>query len=136
MKKGTDRRTSWLYERIGLRADSMIIKTLYESLNFYNNTKIIYESYPVITTLVRKKCENIIRPPFQFDHLPTQVSKSLYCLKVSECAIIFVPFFGGLAPTFLLFQQTAVQSTIFFLIRTVDKILQTCSVLMNSAATI
>ena len=37
--------------------------------------------------------------------------------------------------SFLLFQQTAVQSTILFLIRTVDKILQTCSVVKNSAAT-
>ena len=37
--------------------------------------------------------------------------------------------------TFLLFQQTAVQYTILFLFRTVDKILQTCSVVKNSAAT-
>ena len=37
--------------------------------------------------------------------------------------------------TFLLFQQTAVQSAILFLIRTVDKILQTCSVVKNSAST-
>ena len=40
------------------------------------------------------------------------------------------------ASPFLLFQQTAVQSTILFLIRTVDKILQTCSLVKNSAATI
>ena len=59
----------------------------------------VYESYPVITTFVRKKCENIITPPFQFDHLPTQVSKSPYRLKVSESAIIFANLFGGLAPT-------------------------------------
>ena len=39
--------------------------------------------------LVRKWCENIITPPFQFDHLPTQVSKSPYRLKVSESAVIF-----------------------------------------------
>ena len=38
--------------------------------------------------------------------------------------------------SFLLFQQTAVQSTILFLIRTADKILQTYSVVKNSAATI
>ena len=37
--------------------------------------------------------------------------------------------------TFLLFQQTADQSTILFLFRTFDKILQTCSVVKNSAAT-
>ena len=37
---------------------------------------------------------------------------------------------------FLLFQQTAVQSTILFLIRTVDEILRTYSVVKNSAATI
>ena len=40
------------------------------------------------------------------------------------------------ADTFLLFQQTAVQSTILFLIRTDDMILQTCSVVKDSAATI
>ena len=60
---------------------------------------IDYESYPVITTLVRKQCENIITPPFQFDHLPTEVSKSLYRLKVSESAIIFAHLLRGLAPT-------------------------------------
>ena len=60
---------------------------------------LIYESYPVITTLLRKYCENIITPPFQFEHLPAQVSKSLYGLKVSESAIIFAHLFGGLAPT-------------------------------------
>ena len=38
-------------------------------------------------------------PPFQFDHLPTQVSKSPYHLKVSEHAIIFAHLFGGLVPT-------------------------------------
>ena len=37
---------------------------------------------------------------------------------------------------FFLFQQTAVQSTILFLICTVDKILQTGSVVNDSAATI
>ena len=36
---------------------------------------------------------------------------------------------------FLLFQQTAVQSSILFLSRTVDKILQTCSVVNNLVAT-
>ena len=36
--------------------------------------------------------------------------------------------------TFLLLQQTAVQSSILFLSRTVDKILQTSSVVKNSAA--
>ena len=36
---------------------------------------------------------------------------------------------------FLLFQQTAVQSAILFLVRTVDKILQACSVVKNSAST-
>ena len=56
-------------------------------------------SYPVITTLVRKKCENIIPPPFQFDHLPNQVSKSLYSLKVSESEIIFAHLFRGLSLT-------------------------------------
>ena len=38
--------------------------------------------------------------------------------------------------SFLLFQQTAVQSTILILIRTANKILQTCSVVKSSAATI
>ena len=38
-------------------------------------------------------------PPFQFDHLPTQVSKSPYRLKVSESAIVFAHLFRGLAPT-------------------------------------
>ena len=38
----------------------------------------------------------------------------------------------GVSP-FLLFQQTAVQSTILFLFRIVDKILQTSSVAENSA---
>ena len=33
--------------------------------------------------------------------------------------------------TFLLLQQTAVQSSILFLSRTVDKILQTCSVVKD-----
>ena len=36
---------------------------------------------------------------FQFDHLPTKVSKSPYRLKVSESEIIFAHLFGGLAPT-------------------------------------
>ena len=35
---------------------------------------------------------------------------------------------------FLLLQQTAVQYSILFLSRTVDKILQTCSVVKDSAA--
>ena len=43
---------------------------------------------------------------------------------------------SGQPLAFLLFQQTAVQSTILFLIPTADKILQTCSVVKNSAATI
>ena len=38
-------------------------------------------------------------PPFNFDHLPTQVSKSLYRLKVAESAIIFAHLFWGLAHT-------------------------------------
>jgi len=38
--------------------------------------------------------------------------------------------------TFLLFQHTAVQSTILILIRTADKILQTGSVVKSSAAPI
>ena len=41
----------------------------------------------------------IITPPFQFDHLPTQVPKPSYHFKDSESAIIFAHFFGGLAPT-------------------------------------
>jgi hypothetical protein len=39
-------------------------------------------------------------------------------------------------PTFLLLQQTAVQSSILIVSRTVDRILQTSSVVKNSAATI
>jgi hypothetical protein len=42
---------------------------------------------------------------------------------------------GRQEPTLLLLQQTVVQSTILFLIRTVDKILQTCSVVKNQAST-
>ena len=38
-------------------------------------------------------------PSFNFDHLPTQVSKSLYRLKVAESAIIFAQLFLGLAHT-------------------------------------
>jgi len=49
---------------------------------------------------------------------------------------VSMPSTKGLPYSFLLFQQTAVQSTILFLIRTADKILQTCSVVKNSAATI
>ena len=47
----------------------------------------------------KKMCEKNITPPFHFDHLPTQVPKSLYRLKDSESAIIFAHFLGGLAPT-------------------------------------
>ena len=38
------------------------------------SVKSKYESYPVITTLVRKQWKNIFMPPFQFDHLLTQVA--------------------------------------------------------------
>ena len=42
----------------------------------------------------------------------------------------------GLVDTFLLLKQTAVQSSILILSHAVDRILQTCSVVKNSAATI
>ena len=45
------------------------------------------------------------------------------------------PGVSEVAP-FLLLQQTAVQSSILFPSGTVDEILQTCSVVKNSAATI
>ena len=41
------------------------------------------------------------------------------------------PFVFGQDKAFLLLQQTAVQSSILFLSRTVDKILQTCSVVKD-----
>ena len=45
------------------------------------------------------------------------------------------PFVFGQVKAFLLLQLTAVQSSILFMSRTVDKILQTCSVEKDSAAT-
>ena len=51
--------------------------------------------------------------------------KSVQLAEVSQCVVL----------TFLLLQQTAVQSSILFLSRTVDKILQTSSVVKASAAT-
>ena len=59
----------------------------------------MFEGFPAISILVRKKCEQIIAPPFHFYHLPTQVPKSSYCLKDSESAIILAPLFWGLAHT-------------------------------------
>ena len=52
-----------------------------------------------------------------------------------HCSLVSSLFIVGKVISFLLFQQTAVQSTILFLLRIVDKILQTCSVVKNAAAT-
>ena len=44
-------------------------------------------------------CEQILNPLFHFDHLPTQVPKSLHCLQDSESARILANFVGGYSPT-------------------------------------
>ena len=40
-------------------------------------------------------CEEIVTPPFQFYHLPTQVPKPVCWLQGQESAIIFALFFLG-----------------------------------------
>ena len=60
---------------------------------------IMYEGFPVITTLVWKICEQIVTLPFHFDHLTNQVQKSLYWVQGLESTIIFAHFSLGLAVT-------------------------------------
>ena len=68
---------------------------------------------------------NGIRKGYQLRKVKPLVRFAFYLLR---CLIILYVL------SFLLFQQ-AVQSTILFFIRTIDKILQTCSVVKNSAST-
>ena len=64
--------------------------------------------------------------------IPCLVQKSQYYKMVNLKRVSF-PSAG--VKSFLLLQQTAVQSSTLFLSRTVDRILQTCSVVKDSAAT-
>ena len=56
---------------------------------------LFYEGFPVITTLARKMCDKIVTPPFQLDHLPTQMPKSPHFSQDSESAKILAHFLGG-----------------------------------------
>ena len=66
---------------------------------------ILYEGFPVITTSARKMCEQIVTPPFHFDHLPTQVPKSPHHSKDSESAKILAHFWGVTLPRTCLSQK-------------------------------
>ena len=64
----------------------------------HHASKIMYEGFPVITTLAWKMCEKICIPPVHFDHLPTQVPTFPHCSQDLESAKNTCTFFGGLAP--------------------------------------
>ena len=48
------------------------------------------------TYLSRQCFRQMVAPPFHFNHLPTQVQRSLYWLKGLEYALICAHFLGGL----------------------------------------
>ena len=54
----------------------------------------------LIITLVWKMCDKIVTPPFHFDRLPTEVTKSLHRSQDSESEEKkLAHFLGGWAPT-------------------------------------
>ena len=48
-----------------------------------------------MTTLALKMYEQIVTPPFHFDHLPTQVPKYPHCSQDSESAKKYLHIFWG-----------------------------------------
>jgi hypothetical protein len=81
---------------------------------------ILYEGFPVITTSARKMCEQIVTPPFHFDHLPTQVPKSPHHSKDSESAKILAHFWGVRLPRTCLSQKNP--KNLIFLFESVLKL--------------
>ena len=82
-----------------------------------------------------KNAKNSFRKLRFFKAEPITQRYLVSILSVVTCHISYYELICTVT-TLLLFQQTAVQSAKLFLIRTVDKILQTCLVVKNSAATI